>query len=98
MRHSHDKVHVHPTALMVGADLGMDTRSMKEVIAHFQEKWPMMLIGGYNIDVAIIASVAVLSLEDHLQVVQVDAWTDTKRDEILTRVEQAVDLMYAGSV
>lgn len=99
MRHQNDQQAIHPTALMVGADMGMDTRSMKEVIASVAEANPAILIGGYNVDVAIISLVAVLQLEDHMQRPDPDnpdVWIDTNRDEITRRVNEILGVMYVG--
>jgi hypothetical protein len=87
-RHEFDQVHVHPTALMVGADMGMDKTAMRELIHQVGERNPMLLVGGYNIDVAIIAMAAALRQEDY----------PTGDVDIFDRIQTMIEVYCAGGI
>lgn len=91
---------VHPTALMTGADLGMDTHSMREVVAQVAEDNPALLIGGYNIDVIIVSMAAVLMLEDGFQKDPKFGgshytWQDTDRDLVISTINACINKISA---
>lgn len=93
---------VHQEARRVASQLGLDNDSVETIIQTMQDRMPMMLIGGYNVDVMIIACAAVLRLEDHMQTNPVDldpdSWIDEDRDRIIDTVEQMIQIAYAGAM
>lgn len=62
-RHQFDQVSVHPTAIMAGSDMGMSLMEIKQLISECAEANPAALIGGYNIDLPIVATYAAIRLE-----------------------------------
>jgi len=82
----------------------MTTDDIEAALTVVQESNMHALIGGYNIDVAIIAMIAVLQLEDDLKVdTEVNAmddmsWREPDTDAILDRVNKAIHELYAGRI
>lgn len=98
-RHAHENTAINPLAVTVGRDLGMDLRSMKELISQVQEYNPGLLIGGYNADIIVIAIAGVLSKEDYFQNEHgSDAWADTDREAILARINETLSGLYTGVI
>ena len=62
---------VHPEAKELAINLGMDSLTLEALLSWAARKNPMALIGGFNVDVVIVAAAWALSCEDDLTHAQV---------------------------
>jgi hypothetical protein len=94
---------IHPLAEHVGSELGLDHESSRQIVQILQDQNPMVLIGGYNLDVLIIAAAAVLRLEDHMQTnppvdLDPDCQNEEDRKKVIDTVQAIVEVAYGGAI